>query len=64
MVFSNPLRLMLDRGSPDESVLELFDNGAMELVAEVLDGAAVSLQNDGGFVVGKLAFRLGVDSNL
>ena len=41
-------------GAPDKSKLELFDDGAMDLVAEVLNGALVILQHHGVLVVGQL----------
>lgn len=37
MVFADLLGLMLDRRPPDESVLHLLDDGAMDLVTEVLN---------------------------
>lgn len=52
---------MLHRGAPDEGVLELADDGAMELVAKVLQGAPLGLEDDGALVVGQLTFGLGVD---
>ena len=47
--------------SPDEGVLELLDDGAVDLVAEVLQGAVVRLQHHGRLVVGQLPLRLRVN---
>ena len=63
MVLADLLRLVLDGGAPDEGVLQLADDGAVELVAEVLEGAAVRLEDDGALVVGELALGLGVDAD-
>ena len=58
MIFANTLRLVLDTGSPHEGMLQLLDNCPVNLVAEVLDGAMVGLQDHGGLVVRKLALTL------
>ena len=51
MIFANTLRLVLDTGSPHEGMLQLLDDCPVNLVAEVLDGAVVGLQDHGGLVV-------------
>ena len=58
MIFSHALRLVLDTGSPDESVFQLLDDCPVNLVTEVLDGAVVSLQDHRRLVVWKLALIL------
>ena len=58
MIFANTLRLMLDTGSPDEGMFQLLDDCPVNLVAEVLDGAVVGLQDHGRLVVWKLALTL------
>ena len=58
MIFSHALRLVLDTGSPDESVFQLLDNCPVNLVTEVLDGAVVGLQDHRRLVVWKLALIL------
>ena len=51
MIFANTLRLVLDTGSPHEGMLQLLDDCPVNLVAEVLDGAVVGLQDNGRLVV-------------
>ena len=55
MILANPLWLMLDRCSPDEGVLQVLDDGSVDLVTEVLHRAVVGLQHNWGLVVRKLA---------
>ena len=55
MVLADTLRLVLHRGAPHQRVLQVFDDGPVDLVAEVLDGAVVGLEDDGRLVVRKLA---------
>ncbi len=64
VILSDLLRLVLDGRSPDQRVLELLDDGPVELVAEVLHGALFRLQDNRGLVVGQLALGLRVDANL
>ena len=58
MIFANTLRLMLDTGTPHKGMLQLLDDGPVDLVTEVLDGAVVGLQDHGRLVVRKLALPL------
>ena len=58
MIFPHTLRLMLDTGSPHESMFQLLDDGPVNLVTEVLDGAVVGLQDHRRLVVWKLALIL------
>ena len=51
MIFPHTLRLMLDTGSPHESMFQLLDDGPVNLVTEVLDGAVVGLQDHWRLVV-------------
>ena len=55
MILADTLRLVLHRGAPHQRVLQVFDDGPVDLVAEVLDGAVVGLEDDGRLVVRKLA---------
>ena len=55
MILANPLWLMFDRCSPDEGVLQVLDDGSVDLVTEVLHRAVVGLQHNWGLVVRKLA---------
>ena len=57
MILANPLWLMLDRRSPDEGVLQVLDDGSVDLVTEVLHRAVVRLQHNWGLVVRKLALK-------
>ena len=41
-------------GSPDKSILELLDDGSMQLVTEILHSAVISLKDYRGLVVRKL----------
>ena len=45
MIFANTLRLMLYTGTPYKGMLQLLDDGPVDLVTEVLDAAVVSLQD-------------------
>merc|ERR1719310_631265 len=57
--------LMFGASSPDESILELVDDGSVDLIAEVLHSALSigRLKNDRLFIVGELALGLCIDSN-
>ena len=61
VVLAHPLGLVLDRGAPHQGVLELLEDGPMDLVAEVLQGAAGGLEHHRRGVVGQLPLGLGVD---
>ena len=61
VVFAHLLRLVLDRGPPHQSVLELLEDGPVDLVAKVLQGAPGGLQDHWRRVVRQLALGLGVD---
>ena len=61
MILADLLRLVLHGGAPDQRVLHLLDDGTVDLVTEVLDGAPGRLEDNRGFVVGQLALRLGVN---
>ena len=63
VVLADLLRLVLDRGPPHQGVLELLEDGLVNLVAKVLQGAVGGLQHDGGRIVGQLTFGLGVNSD-
>ena len=45
---------MLDTGSPHESMFQLLDDGPVNLVTEVLDGAVVCLEDNRRLVVWQL----------
>ena len=51
MIFPHTLRLMLDTSSPHEGMFQLLDDGPVNLVTEVLDGAVHGLQDNRGLVV-------------
>ena len=57
MILAHSLWLMFDGCSPDQGVLQVLDDGSVDLVAEVLHGAVVGLQHHRGLVVGKLALE-------
>ena len=57
MILADSLWLMFDGCSPDQGVLQVLDDGSVDLVAEVLHGAVVGLQHNRGLVVGKLALE-------
>ena len=57
MVLADTLRLVLHRGAPHQRVLQVFDDGPVDLVAEVLHRALVRLQHHRGLVVRKLALQ-------
>ena len=44
-------------GSPDKSILELLDDGSMQLVTEILHSAVISLKDYRGLVVRKLKYK-------
>jgi len=61
MVLAHPHRLVLGTGSPHKCILELIDDGPMDLVAEVLHSALSISEDDRLLIVRKLPLWLGVD---
>jgi hypothetical protein len=64
MVFADPHRLELGAGAPHHRVLQLVDDGPVDLVAEVLHSDLAAGQDYRLLIVGQLALRLRVDPDL
>ena len=62
VLLPDPLRPVLGRRAPDQRVLELLQQAAVDPVAEVLDRRVLFRQDDGLVPVGELALGLGVDA--
>ena len=62
VLLPDPLRPVLGRRAPDQRVLELLEQSAMDPVAKVLYRRVLFRQDDGLVPVGELALGLGVDA--
>ena len=49
--------------APHQRVLQFLQDGSVDLVAKVLDGALLCLKHNWGLVVRQLTFRFGVDTD-
>ena len=61
MIFSNFLRLMFDRRSPNQSIFHLFQNSFVNLVTKIFNAASLRLEDYRGLVIGELTFGLCVN---